>query len=161
MTRRLALLLLGLSLAHLGTARPAVAEPAPAPAAVQATFDAMEKALRGSDEALFKAQWHPDGYVRNLIGGSGNTGESMYRQGSRKKWFPRPDLAKVTVLASGAAVIVTCDIWSWKQDKAVDRVDALLVKVKDAYVVLGTGEKRAEVDALSARWLDKKPLDPK
>jgi hypothetical protein len=150
--------LLGLSIGLLWNAAPAGAEPAPA--GLKATFDAMEKGLRGSDEALFKAQWHAEGYDKNLIGGSGNTGARVYKQGTRKKWFLKPDLPGTTVLAKGEAVIVSCDIWSWEKDKAVDRVDALLVKVKGTYVMLGAGEKRAEVDALSARWLDKKPLDP-
>jgi hypothetical protein len=128
--------------------------------AVQVLFDAIEKALRAADEPAFKAQWHPDGYDKNLVGGSGNTGASMFRQGSRKKWFPKPDLAKATTLASGDAVIVPCEIWSWDRNKAVDAVDALVVKVKGTYVMLGSGEKRAQVDALAERWLKKQPLAP-
>jgi hypothetical protein len=138
----------------------AVADDARQKAALKAPFDAIEKALRAADEALFKAQWYPEGYDKNLIGGSGNTGASMYRQGSRKKWFPRPDLAQATVLGNGEAAIVTCEIWSWEGNKAVDRVDMLVIKVKGAYLVLGGGEKRAQVDALASRWLNKQPLAP-
>jgi hypothetical protein len=128
--------------------------------AIHAPFATIEKAIRGSDEALFKSQWHAEGYAKNLVGGSGNTGASMFKQGARKKWFPRPDAAQATVLAEGAAAIVGCDIWSWEQNKAVDRVDALVVKTATGYVLLGAGEKRAEIDALAERWLKKQPLAP-
>ncbi|MGE5728483.1 MAG: hypothetical protein ACM34L_07785, partial [Gemmatimonas sp.] len=60
MTRRIALMLVGLSIGLLWNAARASAEPAPA--GLQAIFDAMEKGLRGGDEALFKAQWYADGY---------------------------------------------------------------------------------------------------
>jgi hypothetical protein len=128
--------------------------------AIRAPFATIEKAIRGGDEALFKSQWHAEGYDKNLVGGSGNTGASMFKQGARKKWFPRPDAAKATILADGAAAIVGCDIWSWEQNKAVDRVDALVVKTATGYVLLGAGEKRAQVDALAERWLKKQPLAP-
>jgi len=157
MTRRLALglLITLLSLFSVGNAtadgpRSAAARP----------FDAIEKAIKAADEPAFKVQWHPDGYAKNLVGGSGNTGASMFRQGSHKKWFPKPDLTKATTLASGDAVIVPCEIWSWERNTAVDAVDVLLVKVKGAYVVLGAGENRAQVDALAERWLKKRPLPP-
>jgi len=128
--------------------------------AARVPFDAIEKALKTADESAFKAQWHPEGYDKNLIGGSGNTGASMFRQGSHKKWFPRPDLAKMTTLASGDALIVPCEIWSWERNKAVDAVDALIVKIKGAYIVLGAGEKRAQVTALAERWIKHQPLAP-
>ena len=128
--------------------------------AIHAPFATIEKALRGGDEALFRSQWHADGYAKNLVGGSGNTGASMFKQGARKKWFPRPDAAKATVLADGAAVIVGCEIWSREQNKVVDRVDALVVKTATGYVLLGAGEKRAQIDALAERWLKKQPLAP-
>ena len=154
MTRWLPLCLLFLATFLVSDARADASKDALAPLAN------IEKALRSSDEALFKAQWHADGYAKNLVGGSGNTGESMFRQGARKKWFPRPDASKLEVLGKGEAAIVSCDIWSWEKEKAVDRVDVLLVKSKDGYVLLGAGEKRAEIDALAKRWLDKQPLAP-
>jgi hypothetical protein len=159
MTRRLALGLLVMLFAVVSARGAATADDGKSPAA-RAPFDAIEKALKAADEPAFKAQWHPDGYEKNLIGGSGNTGASMFRQGSRKKWFPKPDLAKATTLANGDAVIVPCEIWSWERNTAVDAVDALVVKVKGTYLVLGAGEKRAQVDALAERWLKKKSLAP-
>jgi hypothetical protein len=154
MSIRLALLVLVVALA------PRARADAPRDA-MAAPFAAMEKALRAPDETLFKAQWHPEGYVRNLVGGSGLAGENVFRQGSRKQWYPKPDFAKATVRPDGALAIVPCKITSWKTNESVDAVDVVLVQVKGAYVVLGGGEKRSEVDALAQRWLDKKPLAPK
>jgi hypothetical protein len=125
-----------------------------------AVFDAMEKSIRDKDEAAFKARWHAEAYEKNLVGGSGIPGKGVFGQGSRKKWFPKPDLTKAKVLEDGAAVILPCEIWSWEKEKAVDKVDFLLVKDKDGYLVLGGGEKREQVDALASRFLKKEPLDP-
>lgn len=149
--------LIGLVVIALGAR--AGAEP-PADALV-APFAAMETALREPDEPAFRAQWHAEGYAKNLVGGSGNTGESMFRQGSRKRWYPKPDLSRATVQPGGAVAIVPCKIWSWKNNAAVDAVDVVLVQVNGRYVVLGAGEKRSEVDALARRWVDKQPLAPK
>lgn len=127
---------------------------------LSAVFDALEKSIKEKDEAAFKARWHAEGFEKNLVGGSGIPGKGVFSQGSRKKWFPKPDLSKTTVLQDGAAVIIPCEIYAWEKDKAVDKVDFLLVKDKDGYVVLGGGEKRDQVDALASRFLKKEPLDP-
>lgn len=153
------LVLLGLWLALApGGARADRKPDPPSPAAV---FAALEAAIKANDEVGFKIHWHPEGYEHNLVGGSGIPGKAVFRQGARKKWFPKPDLAGATVLRKGDAVIVTCDIWRWTDDRVVDRVDALLVKVNGKYLVLGGGEKRAQVEALAARWLNKQPLAPR
>lgn len=129
--------------------------------ALQAPFEAMEKAIKDKDEAPFKARWHAAGFEKNLVGGSGLAGKEVFSQGSRKKWFMKPDLAQAKPLGEGLAVIVPCEIFAWEKGRAVDKVDLLLVKEKDGYVVLGGGEKRAEVEALASRWLKKEPLDAK
>ena len=128
--------------------------------ALQAVFESMEKDIKDKEEAPFKARWQADSYEKNLVGGSGLSGSSVFSQGARKKWFLKPDLGRAKVLEDGAAVIVPCDIWAWEKQKAVDKVDLLLVKDKDGYLVLGGGEKRDQVDALASRWLKKEPLDP-
>jgi hypothetical protein len=127
--------------------------------ALAAPFETLEKAIRDKDAAAFKARWHALGYEKNLVGGGGLAGKEVFDQGSRKKWFLKPDLAKAKVLADGAAVIVPCEVWAWEKAKAVDKVDLLLVRDKDAYVVLGGGEKRDQVEALATRWLKKEPLE--
>ena len=127
--------------------------------ALAAPFEIMEKAIRDKDEATFKARWHSLGFEKNLVGGSGLAGKAVFEQGSRKKWFLKPDLSTAKILGDGAAVIVPCEVWAWEKGKAVDKVDLLLVQVKDAYVVLGGGEKRDEVESLASRWLKKEITD--
>jgi hypothetical protein len=124
-----------------------------------APFEAMEKAIKDQDEAGFKARWHAVGFEKNLVGGSGLAGKEVFDQGSRKKWFMKPDLAQAKSLSEGAAVIVPCQIWAWEKGRAVDKVDLLLVKEKDGYVVLGGGEKRDQVEGLASKWLKKEPLE--
>ena len=134
-------------------------DPDAAQKALAAPFEAMEKAIRDTDEAAFKSRWHARGFEKNLVGGSGLAGKEVFEQGSRKKWFLKPGLAQARALGDGAAVIVPCEIWAWEKGRAVDKVDLLLVKANEAYVVLGGGEKRAEVEALASRWLKKEITD--
>lgn len=94
----------------------------------KAPFEKMEKAVREADEKLFKAQWHAEGYEKNLVGGSGVSGAGVFKQGSRKKWYPKPDLAAAKAI-SDDVLIVPCEIWSWEKEKSVDKVDMLLVRV--------------------------------
>lgn len=128
--------------------------------ALAPVFEAMEKGIREKDEKPFKDQWMPEGFEKNLVGGSGVAGSGVFKQGSRKKWFLKPDLAKAKSLADGRAVIVPCDVWAWEKEKAVDHVDMLLVKGEKGYFVLGGGEKIKQVEALADRWLKKEPLEP-
>jgi hypothetical protein len=118
-------------------------------AGLRALFDALEKGLRNKDEAVFQACWTPEGYATNLVGGSGLEGREVFDQGTRKKWVLKPDLERTTVLVEGAALIVPCLVWAWEKEKAVDKVDLLLVREKDGYRILGGGEKRADVEALA------------
>ncbi|HYF01639.1 MAG TPA: hypothetical protein VEJ18_22145 [Planctomycetota bacterium] len=128
--------------------------------ALQDVFDAMEKALRGGDEAAFKARWSPEGYEKNLAGKSGLAGKAVFAQGTRKKWFLKPGLAKTRTLGEGAAFIVPCEVWGWEKERAVDQVEILLVPEGGRLLVLGGGEKGAEVQALADRFLKKEPLAP-
>ena len=127
--------------------------------AQEALFQNMQKAIEGKDEALFKAQWHAEGFEKNLVGGSGLAGTEVFSQGSRKKWYLKPDLAKAVAVAETAS-IVPCEVWAWEKEKAVDKVHILAVKVDQAWVVLGGGEKPDQVRALADRWLKKEPLPP-
>ncbi len=128
--------------------------------AMQAPFDAMEKAIRAGDEAAFRAAWHRAGYSENLVGGSGLPGQSVFKQGTRKRWYPKPDLEAAAKLGDGAAAIVPCKIWSWVNEEAKDAVDFLVVKHGGAWVLLGGGENRKEVEALAAKWLKKEIAEP-
>lgn len=131
----------------------------PRPAALKAVFADLEKGHREKAEDAFKARWHAEGYEKNLCGGSGLSGKDVYAQGARKKWFLKPDLARARFLEDGAVAVVSCDIWAWEKEKAVDRVDLVLIQDKESYRVLGGGEKRADVDGLVSRWIKKEPLE--
>jgi hypothetical protein len=149
-----------LCLAAVASARPANKK------GIRALFAKMEQGLRDKKEALFKSQWHPEGYKHNLVGGSGIPGRAVFGQGSRKGWFLKPDLEKLQALPGrlGGPWIVRCDIWSWKKKRAVDEVHALLVYMRDKkrrMVMLGGGERLKEVVALGQRWVKKKRLAPK
>jgi hypothetical protein len=124
-----------------------------------AIFQAMEKGIREKDEASFKGPWRDDAWEKNLVGRSGLAGKEVLAQGTRKKWFLKPDLTRTVTLGEGAVVLVPCDVWAWEKEKAVDKVDILLVKEKDAWKILGGGEKRAQVEALANRWIKKEPLE--
>ena len=128
--------------------------------ALTAVFDALEKGIKANDEAPFKSQWRADAYEQNFVGGSGLTGKAVYGQGSRKKWFLKPEFKDAKVLEEGAAVIVPCQVWAWEKEKAVDKVSMLLIKEKDGTLILGGGEKRDQVEALASRFLKKEPLEP-
>jgi len=119
---------------------------------VRTLFEALGKGLREMDAAAFEACWTPEGYATNLVGGSGLEGREVFEQGTRKKWVLRPDLAQIVSLREGAALIVPCQVWAWERAKAVDKVDLLLVKANQGYLVLGGGEKREEVEALAKRF---------
>jgi hypothetical protein len=129
------------------------------PKALQAVFDDLEKGIRDNDEPRFKGRWHAEGYEKNYCGGSGLSGKDVFGQGARKKWFLKPSLPQARGPEDGAVVVVACEIWAWEKGKAVDKVEMVLVKDKEAYIVLGGGEKRADVDGLVSRWLKKEPLE--
>ena len=118
-------------------------------------FEALERAIRESDEVAFQRYWLPDGYEKNLVGGSGLEGREVFAQATRKRWILRPDPQRTHVLEEGAALIVPCQVWAWEREKAVDKVDLLLVRSKQGYLFLGGGEKRDQVEALALRYLKK------
>jgi hypothetical protein len=127
--------------------------------ALKAVFDDLEKGIKEKDEALFKARWHGEGYEKNLCGGSGLAGKAVFSQGARKKWFLKPDLAGARAAGEDAVAIVACEVFGWEKGRAVDKVEIILVKEKDGFIVLGGGEKRDDVEGLVSRWLKKEPLE--
>jgi hypothetical protein len=131
----------------------------PDTAGMKRLFASLEKGLREAREPLFKSGWLPESYATNLVGGSGLPGSSVYRQGTRKKWYLKPDLDALQTTGRGAPFIVPCDIWAWEKGKAVDKVHAALI-YKKGWIILGAGEKLAQVQALAKRWQEKKPLAP-
>jgi len=124
-------------------------------ATVESIFDKMEQALKNGDESLFKAQWHPEGYRNNLVGGSGLAGENVFSQGNGE-WFLKPDMQAVTE-RDGVRIIRT-DIWSFEEDRAYDEVYTAVVQQDEKFLVLGAGEAIDEVEALVDRYLSGDPL---
>ena len=147
------------AIALLLAATPAAASD-PCISCMQKIFDKMQEALRKQQEPAFAKQWHPLGYQTNLVGGSGLPGRRVYRQGSRKQWFLRPDFKKLRSAGRGDTPwIVPCKVWSWKKQRAVDKVWAVLVYHHKRFVMLGGGERLEQVTALARRWHEKKPLE--
>ena len=120
-------------------------------------FADLENGIRNSNEELFKKHWTTDGYNKNLVGGSGMTGESVFRQGSRKKWFLKPDYSKT--VKQGKVEIYQCEIYAWEKSKAVDEI--FLAVSADDKKVLGGGENLDEVKNLADRFNAGEPLEPK
>jgi len=119
----------------------------------------MRQALANKDQAAFKALWHPAGYESNLVGGSGIPGGAVFRQGSRKGWYLKPNMAEVTE-AGDKARVYPCAIWSIERERAVDGVHAFVALVDGVWVLVGAGERRAEVDALVKRFVEGEELAP-
>jgi hypothetical protein len=132
----------------------------PDTAGMAALFATLEAALRAGDEAAFKAGWHPDGYTENLVGGSGVSGERVFKQGSHKQWYLKPNMSMLKSPGRCGPWIVPADIWSWRDERAVDHVDVSLIWHDGAWLILGAGEEPAEVEALARRLEAGQPLPP-
>lgn len=120
-------------------------------------FADMEKGIREKDESLFKKHWHAEGYTENLVGGSGLAGERVFEQGSRKKWFLKPDLGKTEKV--GKVTIVPAEVYAWERDKKVDEVHLAIIEEDDGSLkILGGGEDLDEVKNLAERFNEGKSL---
>ena len=121
--------------------------------APEVVFERMEKAIKANNEALFKAQWHPQGYDANLVGDSGLSGASVFEQATRKHWFIKPHLNKRRDYKDGTVYLFPCDVWKWWDSRRVDSVHAAVILKSRRWVVLGAGEELEEVEALVQRFL--------
>lgn len=119
-------------------------------------FADMENGIRKSDEQLFKKHWTAEGYEKNLVGGSGMTGASVFRQGSNKKWFLKPDYSKT--VKQGKVEIYQCEVYAWEQSRKVDEI--FLAVSADEMKVLGGGENLEEVKKLAERFNAGESLEP-
>ena len=102
----------------------------------------------------------PDIHAEALVGGSGTSGSRMYAQDSRKGWFLRPHVERLTSPLRGAPWVIPCDVFSWKKNQLVDAVHAVLVWHDNRWVMLGAGENKEEAMSLARRYGEKKPLQP-
>lgn len=119
-------------------------------------FADMEKGIREKDEDLFKKHWHTNGYSKNLVGNSGLSGERVFEQGSRKKWFLKPDLSKTEKIEK--VTIVPTEIYAWEREKKVDEVYLAIAENDGSLKVLGGGENLDEVKDLAERFNKGKSL---
>jgi hypothetical protein len=113
-------------------------------------FADMENGIKNMDENLFKKHWHPEGYSRNLVGGSGLAGNRVFEQGSRKKWYPRRTSGQTEKI--GRVEIVSTEIYAWERDKKVDEIYFAIAENKGKLEILGGGEDLAEVKSLAERF---------
>ena len=125
----------------------------PDTAGIERVFTALHKTHLDKNQPGAKVLWHPKAWTANLVGGSGLTGKAAYAQGSRERWWLKPDMPKLTNLdRAGQSWLVPCLVWSERKNRAVDKVVAVVVFHKDRWVLLGAGESREQVEALAKRW---------
>lgn len=119
-------------------------------------FADLENGIKNEDESLFKKHWHSEGYSENLVGGSGLAGNRVYEQGSRKIWFPKPDLSKTEKI--GKVEIVPTEIYNWEKEKRVDEIYFAIAEDSNGLKILGGGEDLDEVKSLAKRFNEGKSL---
>ncbi len=144
------------------------------------TLGRMEDALKARDRSLFESLWYPAGYGRNIVGGSGMAGKHFFLEASLKGWFLRPELIPkrrykrlkrrrpseivrigdyiYRVIRTQNTLIMSCLIWSWRENRAVDDLYVALVRHEREWLFLGIGEGKTEVKALVQRYVNGDPL---
>ncbi len=119
---------------------------------IREMFARMEAATISKDLTSFAREWHPEGLGTDLAG-EGVSGQNMYGQGSRKGWFLRP--TAIVPMAADGPWLVTCLVWSWKKDRAVDEVTALVARYRGRWVTVATVERNLkELRALGRRYTE-------
>lgn len=125
---------------------------------------ASQAAMKSGEGERGKPLCDERGWAKNLVGGSGNTLESLFSQGARKGWRLVFDENASRPVGDGAGVILRTSVRDNATEKNLDQVWVLLVKVKvegeSRWLALGAGEKVADVEALGRRFLAGKPLAP-
>lgn len=135
------------------------------PAQAKAWLLAANAVMKSGDFEAAEKLCDPRGYKDNLVGGSGNELESLFKQGHRKAWHLAADYDQTRKLRGTLGVILRTTVVDNESGKELDEVWVLLVKIEDAdkathWLALGAGEELAQVDALAARYLAKQPLAP-
>lgn len=154
--------------AHADIRPPPLERPRPpVPAEVRIWFSAASAIMRGDDVTRAAELCDARGFLTNLVGGSGNTLESIFRQGHKKGWHLALDFDDVRLLAKGKGAIAHALVRDNATRESIDALWVLLIPAQaeeggdgDRWVALGAGEKRAEVQALADRWRAGEPLAP-
>ena len=71
-------------------------------------FDSLSKALQTNNEGDFRALWHPESYTRNLVGGSGLSGDAVFTQAANGRWTLLPELGDIENLENPTAFLLGC-----------------------------------------------------
>lgn len=118
-------------------------------------FKTLSQALKTNSEGDFRALWHPESYTRNLVGGSGLSGDAVFTQAANGRWTLIPELGDVESLEQPTAYLLGCYIKNQEnpEHEAEDYVYALIGQdslTKNLWL-LGIGENREEVLGLWTR----------
>lgn len=150
--------------ADLRPSRPIFVREFETPAEARRWVLASQAAMKSGEAERGKALCDERGWATNLVGGSGNTLESLFSQGARKGWRLVFDEDATRPVGEGAGVILRTSVRDNATEKNLDQVWVLLVKVKvegkSQWLALGAGEKLADVEALGRRFVAQKPLAP-
>lgn len=120
---------------------------------VDKVFADMENGIKKKDENLFQKHWHTEGFEDDLVG-EGLSGSNLYKQGSRKKWFPIPNYSEKQTV--GKVLIVPTKLYAWEKDRNVDEIYFAIANDK----VLGGGEDLENVRKLAERFNSGESLKP-
>jgi hypothetical protein len=117
---------------------------------LQQFFRSFKAALTQNSESNFRALWHPESFSRNLVGGSGLSGDAVFTQAVNGQWTLVPDMQTLEVLEGPMAYFLACDlkdISPANKSEAIDRVYVLLGQdqVTKNLWLLGAGESKKEV----------------
>lgn len=126
----------------------------PSPDGIGSLFSQIERSIRDSDLNLFKKHWDKKGYSYNLVGNSGLAGGEVFRQGHKKGWYLEPVLNDIARF-SDYLYLVPCKVVTRSTGESVDFVYAAVAYSDSAWMILGAGEKREEVEALVERYVNK------
>lgn len=120
---------------------------------LQKTFKELKVALQKKQIKRFKKYWYSKGFEKNIVGPSGLSGTSVYRQGSRKVWHLKPVLRGIRWIKKEKIAILPCLIWSSRRKRAVDKIQVALIRMKTHWLVLGGGESFKEVKQLAKKYI--------
>ncbi len=124
---------------------------------LQSFFRNFRTALKANSEGNFRALWHPESYTRNLVGGSGLSGDAVFTQAINGQWTLEPDLQTLELLEEPMAYLLGCklkDLYPGAEPSVVrDYVYVLLGQdqASQNLWLLGAGESKEEVMQLWER----------
>lgn len=128
---------------------------------LQQFFRSFKASLSQNSESNFRALWHPESYTRNLIGGSGLSGDAVFTQAINGQWTLVPDMQSLEVLQDPMAYFLACDLQDIKPKAKAENIDRVFVLLGQDQLsknlwLLAAGESKEEVLALWKRLSENK-----